>query len=330
MLTLPGKSSTAKDRVPVQNKVVSELCPIEPLTDGKSTVVNSVCSNSEGTVAERGDKLLSKVTPRATKDEKTLGKSILISVKTSAEVVVVSEPLTVLSTTSDRKGSNSSHVSSEDLLQGQGKSVEVLCKENLEEMVPAGSPSGTEVSSSSDSQGDGLFSTDTNPIRVSQRKRKPPATLDDNPSPPSLGGWVRIALGLLERVSRFRGVNREKGELNAASWFTRPVDPLEAPDYYTIVKNPMDFSTIRKRLESGYYTTMEDFHSDMSLVRDNCGLYNPLGSSVQRDCQEVFAFYTQEYEKIVGKLNKSRVPSATSSHPSAGKKLKIDKVPAKS
>ena len=54
---------------------------------------------------------------------------------------------------------------------------------------------------------------------------------------------------LLTRVWRFRGANKEKGEMNAASWFTRPVDVNDVPDYYQIVKKPMDFSTIKKKLE---------------------------------------------------------------------------------
>ena len=49
------------------------------------------------------------------------------------------------------------------------------------------------------------------------------------------GGWAQLSPGvfrqrvtcavcfsLLQRVCRFRGVNKEKGEMNAASWFTRP------------------------------------------------------------------------------------------------------------
>lgn len=214
-------------------------------------------------------------------------------------------------------------LNSDTLDQLNVKNVDFLCKESLDE-ISLGSP-GTELGSSSDSQGDGSYCGDLNPVRVSQRKRKPPASLDDNPSPSSRGGWVRIALSLLERVSRYRGANREKRELNAASWFNRPVDPLEAPDYYTIVKTPMDFSRIRKNLESGHYGTLEDFHSDMLLVRSNCNLYNPMQSSVQKDCEEVFTFYNQEYEKMVDKWKKSRIPHAQSHSASLAKKIKTDK-----
>ena len=52
------------------------------------------------------------------------------------------------------------------------------------------------------------------------------------------------------------------------------------------------------------YTHYEDFHSDMLLVRDNCRTYNPPGSVVRRDCDEVFAFYMSEYEKLLEKWQK--------------------------
>ena len=44
---------------------------------------------------------------------------------------------------------------------------------------------------------------------------------------------------------------------------------------------------------------MEDFHADMLLVRDNCHRYNPPGTDVRRDCDEVFNFYAQEYERTL-------------------------------
>ena len=31
-----------------------------------------------------------------------------------------------------------------------------------------------------------------------------------------------LSYSLLARVSRFRGTNKQKGEMNAASWFTKP------------------------------------------------------------------------------------------------------------
>ncbi|XP_045771178.1 bromodomain-containing protein 1 isoform X2 [Maniola jurtina] len=56
--------------------------------------------------------------------------------------------------------------------------------------------------------------------------------------------------------------------------FTEPVDPLEVPDYSTIVKHPMDLSTMGKKLDRGVYKTIDDVEADFQLMIDNCLTYN--------------------------------------------------------
>ncbi|XP_066266283.1 BRCA2-interacting transcriptional repressor EMSY-like isoform X2 [Branchiostoma lanceolatum] len=181
---------------------------------------------------------------------------------------------------------------------------------------PSGSSSGNE------SLHGGL---DT-PMRASKRKRKAPPPLDEDPPPASLPSWARAALGLLHRVSKFRGSGRLKGEMGAAEWFIHPVDPAVAPDYYNIIKQPMDFSTIKKKLEGGQYNSMEEFHADMQLIKTNCFQYNPPGHEARRDCEEVFNFYLHEYGKLMDKCKTLVVV------PKSPKKFKLDvsKSPSKS
>ncbi|XP_013393240.1 BRCA2-interacting transcriptional repressor EMSY [Lingula anatina] len=190
----------------------------------------------------------------------------------------------------------------------------------LYEMVEEEAGEGSYFGSSS---GSDLYDASSAAVRASKRKRKAPLAPDDSP-PHTVGGWTRVALGLLQRVSRFRGANREKGEVNAASWFTRPVDEAEAPGYHDVIKNPMDFSTIRRKLEVGMYANFSELNDDMLLVRDNCYSYNPPGHDARRDCDEVFAFYQMEYEKTVEKWNKSQQLSPSN------KKIKLDKSPSRS
>ncbi|KAI8079591.1 Bromodomain-containing protein [Gilbertella persicaria] len=59
--------------------------------------------------------------------------------------------------------------------------------------------------------------------------------------------------------------------------FLQPVDPvaLNIPDYPTIVKRPMDLSTMERKLTQQEYRTADEFESDMSLMFSNCYLYNP-------------------------------------------------------
>lgn len=43
--------------------------------------------------------------------------------------------------------------------------------------------------------------------------------------------------------------------------FLQPVDPiaLDLPDYFDIVKNPMDFGTLQRRIETQMVTSKEEF-----------------------------------------------------------------------
>jgi len=63
---------------------------------------------------------------------------------------------------------------------------------------------------------------------------------------------------------------------NVDSWpFKEPVDSKEVPDYYDIVKDPVDLSLIAQRLASGtYYAQLEIFAADFKRMFDNCCLYN--------------------------------------------------------
>ncbi|XP_008280054.1 bromodomain-containing protein 1 isoform X2 [Stegastes partitus] len=56
--------------------------------------------------------------------------------------------------------------------------------------------------------------------------------------------------------------------------FTQPVDVDEVPDYLDHIKHPMDFSTMRQRIDAQTYNNFEQFESDFNLIIDNCMKYN--------------------------------------------------------
>lgn len=61
-----------------------------------------------------------------------------------------------------------------------------------------------------------------------------------------------------------------------SSIFHNPVDPKEinAPHYYEIVKKPIDFSMIKKKLKYLQYTNFKQFCVDINLVFENCITFN--------------------------------------------------------
>ncbi|XP_024977336.1 uncharacterized protein LOC112514928 isoform X2 [Cynara cardunculus var. scolymus] len=56
--------------------------------------------------------------------------------------------------------------------------------------------------------------------------------------------------------------------------YAEPVDPEELPDYHDVIKHPMDFATIRKKLAKGAYLTLNEFEHDVLLICRNAMQYN--------------------------------------------------------
>ena len=69
--------------------------------------------------------------------------------------------------------------------------------------------------------------------------------------------------------------------------FHIPVDTIKLglPDYFKIVKQPMDLGTVKKRLENNYYWCSQECTDDITLMFQNCYLYNKPG--------EVYYFFRQ-------------------------------------
>ncbi|KAJ1828447.1 hypothetical protein LPJ56_001107 [Coemansia sp. RSA 2599] len=55
---------------------------------------------------------------------------------------------------------------------------------------------------------------------------------------------------------------------------SHPVTVDEAPDYYDVIKEPMDLGTIAKKVASYQYRSLSEFERDLGLVVDNCMKYN--------------------------------------------------------
>jgi bromodomain-containing protein 7/9 len=77
------------------------------------------------------------------------------------------------------------------------------------------------------------------------------------------------------------------------------VTEKEAPGYSDIIKNSMDFGTMRKKIEQGKYGIGSEaaaaFHEDFLLVFDNCQLYNLEESDVTEEAARILGFLPEAY-----------------------------------
>ncbi|KAI4877537.1 hypothetical protein NFI96_015816 [Prochilodus magdalenae] len=95
----------------------------------------------------------------------------------------------------------------------------------------------------------------------------------------------------------YEGLKRILRSLQAhkMAWpFLEPVDPNDAPDYYGVIKEPMDLSTIEQRIQKRFYSKLTEFVADMTKIFDNCRYYNPSDSPFYQCAEFLESFFVQK------------------------------------
>ncbi|XP_019524137.1 PREDICTED: bromodomain-containing protein 1 isoform X4 [Hipposideros armiger] len=85
---------------------------------------------------------------------------------------------------------------------------------------------------------------------------------------------MALELRLTPLTVLLRSVLDQLQDKDPARIFAQPVSLAEVPDYLDHIKQPMDFATMRKRLEAQGYRSLPEFEEDFDLIVDNCMRYN--------------------------------------------------------
>ncbi|KAG9313991.1 hypothetical protein JVU11DRAFT_4768 [Chiua virens] len=85
-----------------------------------------------------------------------------------------------------------------------------------------------------------------------------------------------------------------------AALFMQPVDPVRdhAPNYYEVIKNPMDLSTMGAKLEEGHYKDRFVFEADFRLMIANAKQYNVSGSYAHIEANLLETFFERLWIRI--------------------------------
>ncbi|XP_044485776.1 transcription factor GTE10-like isoform X2 [Mangifera indica] len=89
------------------------------------------------------------------------------------------------------------------------------------------------------------------------------------------------------------------------SWvFNTPVDivELDIPDYFTVIKHPMDLGTVKSKLVSGRYSSPLGFSADVRLTFSNAMTYNPPGNDVHVMAETLSKYFEGRWKAIEKKL----------------------------
>ncbi|KAM9528136.1 bromodomain testis-specific protein-like isoform 3-T3 [Salvelinus alpinus] len=121
-----------------------------------------------------------------------------------------------------------------------------------------------------------------------------------NPPPPEFNnskkpGRITNQLQYLEKV-----VVKALWRHNFSWPFRTPVDAvgLHIPDYYTIIKTPMDLSTIKKRLQNNYYWKAMECIEDFNKLFTNCYVYNRPGDDIVLMAQALEKIFLQRVAEM--------------------------------
>ncbi|KAI4388372.1 hypothetical protein MLD38_000706 [Melastoma candidum] len=87
--------------------------------------------------------------------------------------------------------------------------------------------------------------------------------------------------------------------------YAEPVDPEELPDYHDIIEKPMDFSTVRKKLANGSYTTLNEFESDVFLICTNAMKYNAADTVYHKQARNIQDLGRKKFLKLRIKYERS-------------------------
>lgn len=77
---------------------------------------------------------------------------------------------------------------------------------------------------------------------------------------------------------------------------------MSLQDYFDIVKNPMDLSTIKRKLDTGQYQEPWQYVDDVWLMFNNAWLYNRKTSRVYKFCTKLAEVFEQEIDPVMQSL----------------------------
>ncbi|KAE8661622.1 thymidylate kinase-like isoform X1 [Hibiscus syriacus] len=86
--------------------------------------------------------------------------------------------------------------------------------------------------------------------------------------------------------------------------FNKPVDivKLNIPDYFNVIKNPMDLGTVKKKIASGAYANPLEFHADVKLTFGNAMTYNSPRNNVHAMADTLNKFFEVRWKNIEKRL----------------------------
>jgi Bromodomain len=122
-------------------------------------------------------------------------------------------------------------------------------------------------------------------ISRSEANRRRLWTADDDAATAAGRAWPVFPRPLVKKVlgtvlDKVIAYDEKKGGV-----FSVPVPKDEFPEYYEQIKKPMDYGTMRIKLEDGEYRSAQSMQKDFILIMQNCRTFNADSSDIVREAR---------------------------------------------
>lgn len=96
---------------------------------------------------------------------------------------------------------------------------------------------------------------------------------------------LRAAIAKLEAVDRY-------------GFFAQPVSKVDVPDYYDIVKDPMDWATIKDKIAHKAYDTVEEIRQDVLMIATNAMTYNKADTPYHKAASKILKMIPEVFKEL--------------------------------
>uniref|UniRef100_A0A671PFX9 Protein polybromo-1 n=1 Tax=Sinocyclocheilus anshuiensis TaxID=1608454 RepID=A0A671PFX9_9TELE len=80
--------------------------------------------------------------------------------------------------------------------------------------------------------------------------------------------------------------------------FQKLPSKLHYPDYYAVIKEPIDLRTVAQRIQAGHYKSISAMAKDVDILTKNAKMYNEPGSQVFKDANTIKKVFAQRRTEI--------------------------------
>ncbi|KAJ1980948.1 hypothetical protein H4R33_005352 [Dimargaris cristalligena] len=133
-----------------------------------------------------------------------------------------------------------------------------------------------------------------------RHNRKTPGRKPGSGKPKLAKGYTPIGRNLKTALTK---VLDKIVKRDAYAFFIKPVDTTAIPDYLTVIKRPMDFGTMRKKIDNRVYRNIGEFRADFELVIRNATTYNSPTTLYYRTARKLEEFGLLSIERMTRRIN---------------------------